>query len=37
MIAMNIDAPLMAAVAEDNIDEAKRLIQSGLDMNARCD
>jgi hypothetical protein len=34
---MNLHDSLMTAVAEDNLDEAKRLIQSGIDLNARCD
>lgn len=34
---MNLHEQLMTAIAEDNVGEAKRLIQSGLDLNARCD
>jgi len=34
---MNLHESLMTAVAGDNLDEAKRLIQGGLDLNSRCD
>ncbi len=27
----------MTAIVEDDVDEVKRLIESGLDLNARCD
>jgi hypothetical protein len=34
---MNLNEQLMTAIVEDNIGEVKRLIQSGLELNARCD
>jgi ankyrin repeat protein len=34
---MNLHEQLMTAIAEDNVDEVRRFIQSGIDLNARCD
>ena len=34
---VNLHEQLMAAIAEDNVDEVERLVQSGLNLNARCD
>jgi hypothetical protein len=34
---MNLHEELMTAIAKDDVDEVKRLIQSGLDLNAHFD
>jgi ankyrin repeat protein len=34
---MNLHESLMTAVVAQNVDEVKRIIESGLDLNARCD
>jgi hypothetical protein len=33
----NLHEQLMAAIVEDNVGEAQRLIRNGLELNARCD
>src|SRR5918998_2920718 len=33
----NLHEQLLIAIAEGNFDEAKRLIRSGIDLNAACD
>jgi hypothetical protein len=33
----NLHGQLMTAIVEENLAEVQRLIQSGLDLNARCD
>ena len=34
---VNLHEELLTAIAESNFDEAKRLVQSGFDLNAPCD